>query len=506
MQPTDTSYTAPPFPPFPSASRYVPVGSVQEAMGRVCRSVDAHEAISLVIGPPGTGKSLICGLLVKHYSMSHEVVVLGETPIENRAAFLRHLLHHLGADFASTPDNDLHLALVDRVCDVDSPPGGLLIVVDEAQSISAEVLESIRMVTNITRKGEPRVSAVVCGGVKLDEILIDTALEAFTQRIATRCYLHPMNTDESRRYIRDTIRICGADPDDTITSESIAAIHHACSGVPRLINQLMTQAIDCAEEIGQALISESIIDRAWATLQQLPGPMMEEPKLTRAGDAPIEFGELGEITPRAEKHHAHDNEIEVEPSTAIWLDEPAPLEPETCDSSAPDVAETIQAAPNTPPASVLFGDFDHEEEVSVGTGTATRPAEHIDPAPQDLESMLHEEIIGMSHYDESIMLAASTFTGPNDADDSDVDALRPDMDGLHEIVEDNQSTLPMDQRLQIASDLDDDIQISPDDSDMLVIEDEVDLSNDNKPTRSQLKQQTVSIDFQSMLARMRTGS
>ncbi len=172
--------------------------------------------------------------------------------LTDREAFQRHLLHHLGADFNSIAEGDLQLALIDRVCSDEAPEGGLLIVVDEAQSLPTEVLEAIRMATNIMRNGEPRVLAVLCGGVKLDETLVDSSMEAFTQRVATRCYLHPMNGEETRRYVTETIRTCGSDPDQTITDEAIAAVHHACSGVPRLMNQMLTQAIDCAEEADQA--------------------------------------------------------------------------------------------------------------------------------------------------------------------------------------------------------------------------------------------------------------
>ncbi len=328
-------------------------------MDRVCRSVDASDAISLVIGPPGTGKSLICGLLVDHYRSSHDVVVIGETPIDSREAFQRHLLHHLGADFSRIPEGDLQLALIDRVCSDEAPQGGLLIIVDEAQSLPTDVLEAIRMVTNIMRDGQPRVSAVLCGGVKLDETLVDTSMEAFTQRVATRCYLHPMNGEETRRYITETIQACGSNPDETVTEEAIAAVHHACCGVPRLMNQMLTQAIDCAAAADQAQITEELIDQAWAQLQQLPSPMVEEPKIAHKG-APIEFGELDESVNFAEwlpetktdfvdedstqarqfetgdcetlecepvscqaAEAEFENDIEVETSTANWVEEPA---------------------------------------------------------------------------------------------------------------------------------------------------------------------------------------
>ena len=217
----EKTFNLPPFPAFPSASRYVPTGSVDEAMVRVGRGIDASETIALVIGPPGTGKSLICQTLTRRYENSHDVVVLGNASINDGESLLRHILHCLGADHIAGPTNDLQLSLVDQVCGENASHGGLLIIVDEAQSISKEVLEAIRMTTNIMRDGQPRVSAVLCGGPKLDEVMADPSLEAFTQRIATRCYLHPFSADETREYITSVIAQCDADPDRTITLEAI---------------------------------------------------------------------------------------------------------------------------------------------------------------------------------------------------------------------------------------------------------------------------------------------
>ena len=286
-----TQYSLPPFPPFPSASRYVALGSIEEAIVRVQSSINAREGISLIIGPPGTGKSLACNVLAEHFQESHDVVVLGELPIEDPSAYYRRLLHHLGVEYASLPEGDLHLRLVEQVRQTDSSKQGLLILVDEAQSLPADVLEAVRMTTNITRDNQPCVSAVICGGVKLEETLATASMEPFTQRVATRCYLHPMNADETRFYVAETIARCGSNPDDTITDEAIGAIHHACNGIPRLINQMMTEAIECAADADQTMICDNVVDQAWAQLQQLPSPVVNEQKIEH-GSSPVEFGAL----------------------------------------------------------------------------------------------------------------------------------------------------------------------------------------------------------------------
>jgi type II secretory pathway predicted ATPase ExeA len=492
MQSNDSNIPA--FPAFPCPSRYVALGAIEDAVSRISRAIDAREAAALVIGPPGTGKSLLCGLISKQYQPTHQVVLLGETPLDDRDAMLRHLLHRLGVEAKPAQDGDSHLALVDYINE-QSDDEGLIIIVDEAQKLSADVIEAIRMVTNITRNGEPRIFALLCGGVKLDETLVDSSLESFTQRAATRCYLHPMNGEETRYYIHETIRLCGADPDSTITDEAIAAIHHACSGLPRLINQLISQAIDCAADADETLICEQFVDQAWAELQQLPSPMVEEPQIA-AESSPIEFGELGESSdsvpwsgeaevvefdsnpidqaparyepepyqeapcesapcesaPCEQDQVVAGNDIQLESSSAVWVDEP-----EVGPSAVVEFGSEREQQPTA-----LFGEFEHEEDISVGSGFAAQP--QTQPAtPANLETLLQQEIVGAG---ETIQISESN---------SDVIQFHPD----------------------------DDRQPRRDDSDLLVIEDEVAVIPIDGGAANANEPQAISVDFQAMLTKMR---
>lgn len=502
-------------------------------MDRVCRSVDARDAISLVIGPPGTGKSLVCGLLVDHYRSSHDVVVLGETAIDSREAFQRHLLHHLGADFNSIPEGDLQLELINRVCSDKAPEGGLLIVVDEAQSVPTEVLEAIRMTTNIMRDGEPRVLAVLCGGAKLDETLVDTSMEAFTQRVAARCYLHPMNGEETRHYVAQTILACGSDPEETVTDEAIAAVHHACCGVPRLINQMLTQAIDCAAEADQALITESIIDEAWAQLQQLPSPMVEEPKITHKV-APVEFGELDESVNFAEwvPDQKTENTVDVEQNSMQAEREAVHCESSTpgsdvCQTGTPESASDIKVdaatanwveepagtkppAPIHPSPAALFGDYEHEEEVAVGAGF-TRPQPSAPPT--NLEAMLQHEIVNITMLggtSNDISMTCDDESQLGDAEESRAESEEQVKNIVNLVVdeadcqvsEEKEAVIRMPRKKKDESDCGFTIR---DDTDILVIEDELELRRLDPVSRVDAHEKTISVDFQAMLSRMQSG-
>tara|TARA_R110002073_G_scaffold36582_7_gene106483 strand:+ start:621 stop:2459 length:1839 start_codon:yes stop_codon:yes gene_type:complete len=610
MQRPDQQYVTPPFPAFPSVSRYVPLGSIADAMTRVCRSVDAREGVSLVVGPPGTGKSLLCSLLVDRYRQTHDVVILGETPIDTRAAYLRHLLHHLGADYRGIADADLQLALVDRVCDNDPPNDGLLIIVDEAQALSAEVLEAIRMSTNIQSGGQPRVFAVVVGGVRLDDTLAAPSMEPFSQRIAARCYLHPMNADETRHYVSETIQCCGADPAATITDEALAAVHHACCGVPRLVNQIMTEAIDIAEAADESLITDHTIDRAWAQLQQLPSPMIEAPGVKQEG-APVEFGELDELDSSPLANIASRGEVDtLDEQEALAADECETDAGVACENSADVASESdlsddhhdlvastmrenmlsaemfsdgdvegmtkgetqyhslvsfpvskvsslAERRVTVKDPSAIFGEFDDEEEVCLkGSAKAAAPILDQPPASQpvgsqpvvvecdqdhatefdasgshscdsycsdnqcdELESMLHQEIIGIADMASGAnYFALHEASEPQWAESQNEEVA--DLELIADEVEESPATLRLNRddnagdadscepETYIRKDLSEgSLRLTVrDDSDLLVIEEDVDLSRSPKSTYLDRNESEVSVDFHSMLQRMRTGS
>ncbi|MCA9137890.1 MAG: AAA family ATPase [Planctomycetales bacterium] len=398
MKNFEQDFTLPPFPAFPSASRYVPFGPVQDAVARISRSINAREAISLMIGPPGTGKSLACSLLAKQFAPSHAVVAIGETTINDETAFYRFVLRRLGVAIENATRDDLELLIHDRLCGSEANENGAVLIVDEAASLSTNVLEAIRRLTNLMRDGQPVVSVVVAGGVKLDDTLTAPSMESFVQRVTARCYLHPFNGEETRRYIRDSIQACDASPNETITDMAISAIHHATSGVPRLINQLMTEAIDCAAEMDETLIDEHTVNKAWASLQQLPGPMMDEPKM-KGESSIVEFGELIDPLPISKQPTAaskFQSEIVAESISRAEQEADADLGFADESLSEIDLAPAAERTTEVTDPVSLFGIFDDEEQIEIGASKAkTMPSES---SSLELESMLHSQIVGLSQF------------------------------------------------------------------------------------------------------------
>ena len=403
MHSSDSDYNLPPFPAFPSVKRFIGLGSVQDAVDRIELSIQARDAISVVIGPPGTGKTLISEILASRHQNTHRVITLGETPFSDSASFLRRMLHQTGADLTKIPGGDLQLALFDHLCLCDPPEPRVLLLIDEAQALSPELLETIRTLTNLTREGEPRVSVVMFGGNHLDELLIAPSMDGFRQRISTRCYLHPLNSEETGWYINQTIRNCGCDPDATITTEAISAVHHACSGVPRLINQLLSHAIEFAAEKDEYLLTDRIIDQSWAEVQQLPSPMVDEPEINLA-ESTVEFGELDSF------------------DTPVFDDTADEL---TDNSNEQLYADTDSKEATADSATATYDAYDFEPDIEVSPSSEDEETvdnhqdSHLDPSPtddvftevwdNDDEASLHDSLETTTEADSSVILTdAST--------------------------------------------------------------------------------------------------
>jgi type II secretory pathway predicted ATPase ExeA len=284
-----------PFAPAPSAEAYLPTASLEQARQTLTRCIDRGEGPGLVVGPAGTGKSLLCQILAKHFRGRFQVAHLAGARLCTRRALLQNILFELKLPYRDMDEGELRLSLIDHLEPRSGGTDGLLLLVDEAHMLPLRLLEEVRLLTNIARDGQTRVRLVLAGAMALEERLSSPKLESFLQRIAARCYLQPLSRDETIYYVKEQIRRCGATADGLFTAEALAAVHTATDGIPRLINQVCDHALMLAALGGHRQIDAAGIEEAWSDLQQLPLPVHEPPVLAGAGrDAAgiVEFGQL----------------------------------------------------------------------------------------------------------------------------------------------------------------------------------------------------------------------
>src|SRR5437867_4976470 len=186
-----------PFTPAPNAEAYIPTGSLEQTRQTLIRCIERAEGPGLIIGPAGTGKSLLCGVLAAHFRGNLQVAYLAGARLCTRRSLLQNILFELKLPYRDMDEGELRLSLVDHLEPRASGPDGLLLLVDEAHSLPLRLLEEVRLLTNVVRDGQSRVRLVLAGNMALEERLTSPKLESFHQRIAGRCYLQPLGRDET---------------------------------------------------------------------------------------------------------------------------------------------------------------------------------------------------------------------------------------------------------------------------------------------------------------------
>jgi type II secretory pathway predicted ATPase ExeA len=285
-----------PFPSHPQVARYFPAANIEEARRRLIRVIDRGEGPALVISAAGMGKSLLLQALAAHYQRRFDVVLLACARLCSCRALLQAVLFELGLPYRLRDEGRLRFSLLDHLL-AAKQSSELLLLVDEAQSLSVPLLDELRVMTNLIRDGAPRVRLVLAGLPPLEECFAGPEMDSFSQRLAARCYLTPFTRDETIQFVRAQFAACGAAVDDIVGGDALEAVFAATDGVPRLINQLCDRALLLAGEENVTCIDRRIIQTAWSDMQQLPVPWEPRPADPRSSEHVVEFGQLDAAPP-----------------------------------------------------------------------------------------------------------------------------------------------------------------------------------------------------------------
>ena len=286
-----------PFASAPRIDRYFPAPAIEAARQALTRCIERAEGAGMLVGPSGTGKTLVCQLLAEQFRQHFSVALLSNGHLTTRRELLQAILFELGLPYRRMEEGELRLSLIDHLSSDQQASQGLLLLLDEAHTFPVRLLEEIRLITNLVRHGQPRVRLVLAGSPVLEERFASPRLEAFSQRIASRSYLEPFDHAQTRQYVIAQLAAVGGDAEALFTSDALDAVYRATDGVARLINQVCDHALMLALAGGRRELTGAGIEEAWADLQQLPTPWNDAGRAERREHSDggiIEFGGLDE--------------------------------------------------------------------------------------------------------------------------------------------------------------------------------------------------------------------
>jgi type II secretory pathway predicted ATPase ExeA len=283
-----------PFLAAPQVSRFFPAATIENARKTLTRAIERGEGAGVIMGPSGTGKTLLCQVLAEQFKSRFCIAMLTGARLTTRGALLQAIVYELGLPHRGLDEGELRLSLLDRLNPAVHGGEGLLLLVDEAHTLPARLLDEVRMLTNLVRDGVPRVRVVLAGASVLEERLANPKLSSFSQRLAARCYLEAMNRGETAEYVRSQIVAVGGQSAQVFDDDALSSVYRATDGVPRLINQVCDHALILASLGGMRPVTSLAVEEAWADLQQLPAPWSASREAASGASQVVEFGGLDE--------------------------------------------------------------------------------------------------------------------------------------------------------------------------------------------------------------------
>ncbi len=220
-------------------------------------------------GEVGTGKTTLCRLLLEQLPENTRVALVLNpklSPIE----LLESICDELHLSIADKKGSLKGLVDTLNAYLLDAYAQGLrvVLIVDEAQNLSTESLEQVRLLTNLETPTQKLLQIILLGQPELREKLNDTELRQLAQRITARYHLTPLDRDETEGYVRHRLAVAGS-VRSPFSRLALRAVYKRSGGIPRLINVIADRSLMAGYAREQGTIGERLVDRA--ADETLPG-------------------------------------------------------------------------------------------------------------------------------------------------------------------------------------------------------------------------------------------
>jgi general secretion pathway protein A len=258
--------TRSPFELSPDPYFFYPTRHHNEAFAMLNYCVVRRKGFVVVSGEVGTGKTLMLRCLLDALNRGQIASAFVYNPRLSVTEFLAYMLTDLHLPFTGRTKGEMLAQLNEYLLARSQRGSTTVLVVDEAQLLSWELLEEIRLLTNLETSQHKLLQIVLVGQPELDRKIDSNKLRQLKQRIAMRCRLEPLGLEDLSGYIHRRLELAGATPGATIFSkEAIEAIYAFSAGIPRLANTLCENSLisgygSQAKYITPEIVQEVAID------------------------------------------------------------------------------------------------------------------------------------------------------------------------------------------------------------------------------------------------------
>jgi general secretion pathway protein A len=233
----------------------------KEAYDLLLYGIQSRKGFMELTGEVGSGKTTLCRAILAVLGPEvHTALVVN--PALTGSQLLRAMLH----DFGIPSSNRDRLACIETLnrflLEKNHSGQNVALFIDEAQNLSPELMEQVRLLSNLETDQHKLIQIVLCGQPELKERLSRPDLRQLRQRISIRYHLPPLTFDDTLLYIRHRLEVAGGDDSVEFDSKAVGLVYRYSDGSPRLINAVCDGALLAGYAVGARMIDARCVERA----------------------------------------------------------------------------------------------------------------------------------------------------------------------------------------------------------------------------------------------------
>src|SRR6266498_2606933 len=232
----------------------------EEALACLTYGIQSRKGFVLLTGEVGTGKTTLINKLLEWLRAQHVPTAFIFNSRMNVPQFLDYMMADFGIPCDTRSKSQILLRLYNWLLERYRAGETAVLIVDEAQNLADEVLEEIRMMTNLETFTEKLLQIVLVGQTELEQKLKQPNLRQLRQRLTLRAKTHPLTAEETKAYIQQRLRIAGSNGEQIFDTDALNSIHRYSSGIPRVVNLICEHCLVSAFVEQQKAVSPHIVE------------------------------------------------------------------------------------------------------------------------------------------------------------------------------------------------------------------------------------------------------
>jgi general secretion pathway protein A len=261
----------------------------EEALACLTYGIQSRKGFVLLTGEVGTGKTTLINKLLEWLRVQQVPTAFVFNSRLNVSQFLDYMMADFGIPSDSRSKSQILLRLYNWLLDRYRAGETAVLIVDEAQGLSDELLEEIRMMTNLETFTEKLLQIVLVGQPELEQKLKQPNLRQLRQRLTLRAKTYPLTAEETKSYVAQRLRIAGWNGQPIFDSESLLAIHQYSCGIPRVVNLVCEHCLVSAFVDQQRMVTASVVEVVARDFDLVENPFSDEPRSQLQQSVPPSF-------------------------------------------------------------------------------------------------------------------------------------------------------------------------------------------------------------------------